>query len=293
MQTTLVEPTALKEQLIVRQQKTSNEYWLQGLADRKVAELEFHNKNRDVHVNKDLPQDTYELLHGNRKYYSTVALSANYVQNWLRTEAKNKVFLDYACGNGDNALNAAAAGATLAIGLDISDVSVGNGAREADKRNLKNVVFVQGDCENTELPSNSIDTIICSGMLHHLDLSYAFPELRRILKPGGKILGVEALNYNPLIKLYRTITPSMRTEWEKNHILSLKDLTFADRFFEVRHVNYWHITSIFCAYFHKIPALQKAVLGVANFLDRILTKIPFIQLMAWQFTFELVKRDEK
>ena len=44
------------------------------------------------------------------------------------------------------------------------------------------------------------------------------------------VLGVEALDYNPLIKLYRQLTPDMRTEWEKAHILSLKDLRFAQKF---------------------------------------------------------------
>ncbi len=53
------------------------------------------------------------------------------------------------------------------------------------------------------LDDNYIDAIICSGMLHHLDLSYAFLELRRILRAEGKILAaIEALNYNPAIKLY-------------------------------------------------------------------------------------------
>ena len=46
---------------------------------------------------------------------------------------------------------------------------------------------------------------MCCGMLHHLDLSYAFPELRRILSLEGKILAIEALDYNPIIKLYRNI----------------------------------------------------------------------------------------
>ena len=37
----------------------------------------------------------------------------------------------------------------------------------------------QGDCENTGLPNTCVDVILCCGMLHHLDLSYAFPEIRR------------------------------------------------------------------------------------------------------------------
>jgi hypothetical protein len=122
-------------------------------------------------------------------------------------------------------------------------------------------------------------------MLHHLDLSFAFPELRRVLAPKGKILAVEALDYNPAIKLYRMRTPEMRTDWEKAHILSLKDVNFAKRFFDVGEVKYWHITSILS------PHL-KAVAPLLHGLDRLLTKVPLMQLMAWIFTFELLKRGD-
>ena len=145
-----------------------------------------------------------------------------------------------------------------------------------------NIVFFQDDCEATSLPDNSIDAIICSGMLHHLDLSYSFHELRRILKPGGKVLCVEALDYNPLIKLYRAFTPSMRTEWEKAHILDYSDLKFAKRFFKVQNIFHWHILGYVGA---KIPVLAKVFEG----LDILFEKVPLVRSMAWLFTFELVK----
>ena len=143
-------------------------------------------------------------------------------------------------------------------------------------------MFFQSDCENTMLPNDSIDTLICSGMLHHLDLTKAFPEMLRILKPGGKVLAIEALDYNPVIKLYRMLTPDMRTEWEKAHILSLKDIKFAKNFFEIGDVRYWHVTSYIAG---KFPSLLKLL----NMLDSLLTKIPLVKLMAWIFTFELIK----
>ena len=123
-------------------------------------------------------------------------------------------------------------------------------------------------------------------MLHHLDLNFAFPEIKRILKPGGKVLAIEALDYNPLIKLYRKLTPDMRTEWEKAHILSLKDIRHAKKYFEVANVKYWHITSYAAG---KFPILLKPL----NLIDRFLTKIPILKLMSWIFTFELVKNSDK
>lgn len=263
----------------------TNEQWLRSLDQRKHAELEFHNRHRDSKVDPDsLPQDTYEKFYGNRKYYSATSRSKDYVDNWIRAHAADRVVLDYACGNGANALKAARAGAALAIGLDISDVSIANARRAAAEEQLTaNTYFIQADAENTKLPSSSIDTIICSGMLHHLDLSFALPELRRILKPGGKILAVEALDYNPLIKLYRRMTPAMRTEWEMAHILSLQDVEFAGRFFDIGEVKYWHIVGYAGG---KLPTL----LPTFDLIDRALERLPLVQRLAWIFTFELVGR---
>lgn len=263
--------------------KISNKNWLESLNDRKLKELQFHNDDRDKSRIKELDKDTYEKFYGNRKFYKTIDKSRSFIENWIKENSKNKIFLDYACGNGGHALLAAQSGALLSIGLDISDISIENAKEEAKRLGINNVYFLQADAENTKLPDSSIDTIICAGMLHHLDLSYAFPELRRILAKNGKILAGEALDYNPFIKLYRQLTPAMRTDWEKAHILSLKDVKFAKHFFDIGEIRYWHITSYLGAYLHSL-------LPVLNFMDGIMTRIPLIRLLAWVFTFELISK---
>jgi len=263
--------------------KISDEVWHETLDDRKLKELEFHDRDRDENrIKESVAGDTYEKFYGNKKYYSITARSSSYVKNWIKQESKGEIFLDYACGNGVNAILAAESNALLSLGFDISGVSVMNATRDAKGKNLSNVRFFQADAENTKLPDNSIDRIICSGMLHHLDLSYALPELKRMLKPGGKILAVEALDYNPAIKFYRMMTPDMRTDWEKAHILSLKDIEFARRFFDIGEVNYWHVVGYAAG---KFPALA----GLLETLDKVLEKVPYLQRLSWMFTFELIK----
>ena len=267
--------------------KISDEIWKNSLSDRKVKELEFHDRDRDDNfIKNSLAKDTYEEFYGNKKYYKVTQRSKNYVDHWIKTKSKGKVFLDYACGNGSNAIIAAEAGASLSLGFDISSISVKNANSIAVKKNLTNIRFFQADAENTMLPSDCVDVIICSGMLHHLDLSYSFYELRRILKPGGIILAVEALDYNPAIKIYRLLTPSMRTDWEKAHILSLKDVRFAKRFFNIGEIRYWHVVGYIAA---KFPFLSR----ILENLDKLLEKIPFINLLSWMFTFELIKPKDK
>jgi ubiquinone/menaquinone biosynthesis C-methylase UbiE len=267
--------------------KIGNEKWLSGLNKRKMEEMEFHNRDRDPEFKKTVAdsEDSFEKFYGNKKYYNTTYRSREYTMGWIKKNAPGKVFLDYACGNGENALHAAEAGAALALGFDISNVSVANCRGFAESRGLTSTMFFQADAENTMLPDNCVDFIVCSGMLHHLNLSYAFPELRRILKPGGKILAIEALEYNPAIRAYRMMTPDMRTEYEKHHILGLKDITFAKRFFAIGEMRYWHIVGYAGGKFPFFAKLFDAV-------DRVLEKVPVIRLMSWIFTFELIKKSE-
>ncbi len=267
--------------------KISHQEWKNVLAKRKLKELEFHDRDRDQsRIEKTISSDTYEKYYGNKKYYLATRRSREFVKDWIATESKDRVFLDYACGNGGNAIFAAQTRAALSLGFDISGVSVENARDAAVAAGLNdNIRFFQADAENTKLPENSIDAIVCSGILHHLDLSYAFPELRRILKPGGKVLAVEALDYNPAIKLYRFLTPDMRTEWEKAHILNLSDVKFASRFFDVKEISYWHVAGYAAGKFPWLfPLLDR--------LDLELEKIPYINCMAWIFTFILEKRHE-
>jgi ubiquinone/menaquinone biosynthesis C-methylase UbiE len=260
-----------------------NEYWMKSLNERKRAELEFHDKYRDQSQMDNIDQDTFDKIYGNKKYYSATYLSKKYIADWIVSEAKDKVFLDYCCGNGTLAIEAARVGAALSIGMDLSSISVSNAAEKASEAGVaSNTYFVQGDAEKTLLPDRSIDRIICSGVLHHLDLANAFPELRRILSTGGKILALEALNYNPAIKIYRYLTPEMRTDWEKGHILSMKDIRFAKKYFEVGEIRFWHILGILQPHLKFMAPLLHA-------MDRVVTRVPLLQLMAWIFTFELKK----
>ncbi len=259
---------------------------LASLAERKRRELEFHDRDRDRERMTLIDKETFKREYGNIKFYGGARKSVLYVDEWLKKNVPGKVFLDYACGNGGQAIKAAAMGAKIAVGIDLSRISIENARKDARRANVEGVVhFIQGDVENTELPDESIDVILCSGMLHHLDLSYAFPEMRRILAPGGRVLAVEALAYNPFIKLYRKLTPGMRTLWEREHILSLEDVKFASRFFRIGEVRYWHIATVLYPY-------AQSLLPLLETLDSVLTRLPGIRMMAWQFTFEMNKKED-
>jgi SAM-dependent methyltransferase len=270
---------------ILELDKLNRKLLAKGIEARKKAEIEFHDLNRSLSYGQEFEGYVAEEMLSNKRFYKTTKRSNKYLEDWIAKYAKNKIVLDYACGMGELTIKASRVGAKLAIGLDISPKSLDLAIQNLGSEEFENLIFMVGDAEKTGLPDNSIDIVMCTGMLHHLNLSYAFYELRRILKPGGKIIAVEALDINPFIKLYRKLTPHLRTDFESKHILSLKDLSFARYFFRVSNVRYWHVIGYLGAY---IPLLS----GVLDTLDRvILEKIPLVNRLAWQFTFEMTKHE--
>jgi SAM-dependent methyltransferase len=265
---------------------------LSGLEDRKLKELSFHNEYRSMEQGRHeqekswIRKDRFDFIYKYRRrfYDATRGTSGSYLYEWIERHSRGKIFLDYACGTGGQVIQAAKDGAELAIGLDLSEVSIRSADMLARGEGVaERTFFLQADCENTGLPDECVDTILCSGVLHHLDIISAFRELRRILKPGGFILALEPLNYNPFIKLFRRVTHDMRTEWEKDHILSYRDIESASRYFEVKDIRHWNLFTICGAFF-------PSMLPFLNRLDEIVLKIPVVKLMSWMVSFEMYKR---
>ncbi|MBA2687096.1 MAG: class I SAM-dependent methyltransferase [Gemmatimonadaceae bacterium] len=261
--------------------------WVGTLEERKQEEAHFHDTDRLDH------RDEVAANSSNRRFYESMSPARTWMAEWVTRHAPGAIVLDYACGHGSQALKAVHAGAALAVGIDVSEVSVGNARELADRAGFaESTRFLQRDCEATGFPDNTFDAAICSGMLHHLDLERALPELHRVMKPGGRILCFEALSYNPIIRLYRRWTPHLRTEWERQHILGMKDLRMARRWFSVENVHFFNILSPLAIL---LPAgwPRQAALRVLTAIDSALTRIPLVQLLSWVFVFELVKGESK
>jgi SAM-dependent methyltransferase len=259
---------------------------IESLEARKREEIEFHNLDRAQSTAAEAQRAELQM-HANRKWYSVTEPSRRYIDGWIAAHARGRAFLDYACGSGGVTLRAARAGASISVGLDISDESIRLARVNAERQGLTSVAsFVQGDCEATEFPDASFDCIICSGMLHHLDLDRAYPELRRILRPGGSILCIEALAHNPIIQAYRNRTPELRTEWESSHILGVPDAIRARRWFRLGEMRFWHLFDLVSVPMRGSPAAAP-IQAVGRIADSVLLRIPGLRRMAWQFTFVL------
>jgi ubiquinone/menaquinone biosynthesis C-methylase UbiE len=136
------------------------------------------------------------------------------------------------------------------------------------------------DGENMSFADNTFDIAVEYGVLHHVDLRKAMSELSRVLKPEGEMICVEALRHNPLIHLYRKMTPHLRTEWEVEHILSVKDIGVIREYFQEVNINFFHLTALAAVPFRK-TRIFGFLRGFFDKIDNVLLKHKFLGKYGW------------
>ena len=94
-------------------------------------------------------------------------------------------------------------GAARVVGIDISDVAIEKARGASRAAGIENAEYRRMNAEFLEFDDNSFDLICGTAILHHLDLTRAYSELARVLKPGGLAVFMEPLGHNPLINVYR------------------------------------------------------------------------------------------
>ncbi|MFN8298336.1 MAG: bifunctional demethylmenaquinone methyltransferase/2-methoxy-6-polyprenyl-1,4-benzoquinol methylase UbiE [Chitinophagales bacterium] len=112
---------------------------------------------------------------------------------WLGKD-NPKTILDVASGTGDFAFEALALKPEKVIGFDLSEGMIKYGREKAIKMNAADVVeFVKGDSEGMPFADNSFDAITVGfGVRNFENLKAGLAEMRRVLKPGGKVAILEA-----------------------------------------------------------------------------------------------------
>ena len=253
---------------------------------RKREEAEFHDRLRSASLADDPSQ--YEHLTSNKRFYAIDRRSRRFIEEWLSARCRGKRVLDYCCGNGMYSLVVARNGGT-AVGIDISPVSIENARRSAEEAGLaERAEFEVMDAEAMTFPDASFDYACVAGVLHHLDLPKAYAELARVLRPGGAVVSLEALGHNPVINAYRRRTPHLRTSWEAEHIIRMKDIELARRYFRRVEYTFFHLATLAAIPFRRTPFFGP-VLSVLELVDRVLLRLPFLRTQAWMIGFVLAE----
>lgn len=110
--------------------------------------------------------------------------------------------VDVACGTGDVAFELERAGVPLVTGLDYSSGMITEAKRKAERRGSE-VNFLEGDA--MEMPFRdeiASAATISFGMRNLPDYTAGVKEMARIVKPGGKVICLEATPYHrPILKI--------------------------------------------------------------------------------------------
>jgi ubiquinone/menaquinone biosynthesis C-methylase UbiE len=149
------------------------------------------------------PETTGLVLHGTARFYDLMA----WVVMLGRERAFREKLIDLAClKNGESVLDVGCGTGTLAIaakqrvgstgnsyGIDASPEMIARADRKAKKAGIE-VVFKNGVVEALPFPDAQFDVVFSTLMLHHLPREArekCAREMRRVLKPGGRVLAVD------------------------------------------------------------------------------------------------------
>ncbi|MBI3336782.1 class I SAM-dependent methyltransferase [Candidatus Peregrinibacteria bacterium] len=148
--------------------------------------------------------------------------------------------LEVGCGTGQMTNFLGLVSTRTVIGTDQSIASLTLGQSFKEQFGLQNVHFVQANIFAMPFKPNSMDILICSGVLHHTpNPKKGFEELLKLVKPGGKILiglyntyariptGIRKSIFSCTGKTFRFLDSHMR---RRDVDQSKKEIWFADQY---------------------------------------------------------------
>ncbi len=100
------------------------------------------------------------------------------------------------------------------IALDISSEAVRQVRAYPGYVGGGRMIPLVADAERFPLADQSVDAVLGKAIVHHLDLDRFASEVVRVLRPGGRFIFWEPLGTNPVINLFRNLTPQMRVPTE-------------------------------------------------------------------------------
>lgn len=182
---------------------------------------------------------------------------------------EGKRILEYGCGMGSHAVPLAERGADV-CGIDISPNAIERARAAAAGVTGGRTEFRVEDAENLDFDDASFDVVCGTGIIHHLDITRAMAEVRRVLRPGGRAVFYEPIAHNPLVNVYRLLTPSQHTKDE--HPLTLNDIRDIGSRFSSLEAVFFDFFSIFAIPFLRVsPGM--ALLRALERADRALLEV--------------------
>lgn len=245
------------------------------MRDRPHTEIDTVSRERDFH-NKRFAQDE---ARAQAKYYFAIKRGEILFRNRVEVLSRGADVLEYGCSVGTQSARLSSTARTV-CGIDISDVAIARAKENAPP----NAQFFAMDALKMEFPDASFDLIFGSGIIHHLDVTAAGREIRRVLRPGGAALFWEPLGHNPIINLYRWATPSARTPDE--HPLLRSHIRAWTKLFPhttLKHFGFFTLAAVPIREMQAAPAIRR----VFEAMDSTLFALGPLRWASWYALIEL------
>ncbi len=241
--------------------------------DRKLREKIFHDEIFEAKARRKIS-----------KFYS-LNESIRHKFAGLLSDCASKRILEIGCGLSSLAISMASIGAKVSA-IDISEYAINEAKKRVKNKNLV-IDFRIMDAENVEFRDNEFELVYGVSILHHLNLKRVIPEIKRVLKFGGKAIFIEPMEHNPFIKTFRFLTPRLRSKDE--HPLRMKDLQLISKRFYGYEFKHYYFLALFAFPFCKFPFYGK----IQHFFERLDRKIfaviPSLKKFSWQVLLILEK----
>lgn len=285
----------------------------------------FHScADYDGNVNSDTNTELTERARSERSFYDQYAdkltaeqlsplavfaptcLENAYVLSQLG-DLKDKRILDIGCGQGDTSVFLALQGARVCA-IDVADKMVELTEALAQVHKVDDRVEGQAvRVEDMKYPDEYFDLIFADGVLHHLDMPLAVPNLVRVMKKGGRGIFLEPQKGSIFSEIYRHFAKDLRTPDERP--LEKRDFEFlAGQFGRLEHREY-HLVSLllFTMRFVTLKLSGKAFPywmdevrqgkyhpGLLRFLQRVdealFRCLPFLRRYTWMTVISVQKQ---
>ena len=246
--------------------------------DLKEREREFHDALYSQTSWEEGPRKS------TLKYYTAVRNNRQHFRDLVAQYGNGKSILEIGCGDGGYMFDYPRIAAQVS-GIDISDVAVASARKKASEQGFANMDFQVMDVEAMSYPTGSLDVIYGAGILHHLNIDKSGKEIARVLKPSGVAIFTEPLGHNPLINLYRKLTPNMRSPDE--HPFVMNDFRILDRYFGKTDASFYNLFSMAAVPFRSFSFFPQ-VLNILERVDESVFRIiPYLRRHAWTTIFML------
>jgi len=202
-----------------------------AIATKHALELQWHEEHADQGEDEQISK------------YKTLVLEGMRERQWaLLGDLTDKRVLDVGCGVGRETVELARRGARV-VAVDLSPTLVAAARKRVGDAGFGHrVEFKACAAEDLAADGDQFDVVLGNGVLHHFDLPAFKTTLVQLLKPGAVAQFSEPIGHNPLLRLYRWLTPGLHSPTERP--LTATDIAgFVAGFRSVR-VEYFNFTGL-------------------------------------------------